>query len=243
MAAGASRSAVSDPRPETPRTREIRLEVLRTARLALLEAEGSSEGGPVTEAWYLLHGYRQLARRLLRRFGPLAAPHRLVVAPEGLSRFYLDTPDRAHGEQDAVGASWMTREDRELEIRDYVRYLDRSAAALEGRAPLSRTVLGFSQGAHTAARWAVMGRSAPARLVLWGAGLPSDLPADAPEVLRGVEVVLVRGETDGLRHRGAEEREEAWLEAAGLPYRVMTHPGGHEISPQVLARLTKPANS
>jgi predicted esterase len=232
---------MSEPGPGTSRTREIRLEVLRTARLALLEADGPPEGAPVTEAWYLLHGYRQLARRLLRRFGSLAAPHRLVVAPEGLSRFYLDAPDRVHGQQDPVGASWMTREDREMEIRDYLRYLDRTAATLEGGASLARTVLGFSQGAHTAARWAVMGRWTPDRLVLWGAGFPSDLPADAPERLRGVEIVLVRGETDGLRRRDEEEREEAWLAAAALPCQVMTHSGGHEISPQVLARLTKPS--
>jgi predicted esterase len=219
------------------RTREVHLEVLRTARVALLEASGPPEGAAVTEAWYLLHGYRQLARRLLRRFGPLAAPHRLIAAPEGLSRFYLDAPDRPHGGRDPVGASWMTREDRSLEIRDYLRYLDRTSMALEGGRAVLRTVLGFSQGAHTAARWAVMGRSPPGRLILWGAGLPSDLPAHASAALGGVDIVLVRGDGDGLRRREEEEREEAWLAEVGLPYRVMTHPGSHEISPEVLSRL------
>jgi predicted esterase len=227
-------------RPEKDGIREVRLEVLRTARVALLESDRPREDPPVTEAWYLLHGYRQLARRLVRRFGPLAAPHRLVVAPEGLSRFYLDAPDRPHGQRDAVGASWMTREDREPEILDYLRYLDRTGVTLEGGRSVRRTVLGFSQGAHTAARWAVMGRSPPHRLVLWGAGFPRDLPAYAPERLRATGIVLVRGETDGLRRRVEEEQDEAWLEAEGLPYRVMTHPGGHEISPEVLSRLMEP---
>jgi predicted esterase len=222
---------------EGSRTREVHLEVLRTARVALLEANGTPEGAAVTEAWYLLHGYRQLARRLLRRFGPLAAPHRLVAAPEGLSRFYLDAPDRPHGGRDPVGASWMTREDRSVEIRDYLRYLDRTSVALEGGRAVLRTVLGFSQGAHTAARWAVMGRSPPDRLVLWGAGFPSDLPADASTALRGVDIVLVRGDADGLRRSEEEERDEAWLAAEGLSWRAMTHPGGHEISPEVLSRL------
>jgi predicted esterase len=237
VGAGAPRGPMRGDGAEGSRTREVHLEVLRTARVALLEAKGPTEGGAITEAWYLLHGYRQLARRLLRRFGPLAAPHRLVAAPEGLSRFYLDAPDRAHGERDPVGASWMTREDRSAEIRDYLRYLDRTSVALEGGRAVRRTVLGFSQGAHTAARWAVMGRSRADRLVLWGAGFPSDLPDGASAALGGVEIVLVRGDSDGLRRREEEEREEAWLAAEGLSWRVMTHPGGHEISPEVLSGL------
>lgn len=218
------------------RVREVHLEVLRTARVALLETEASG-GRPPGEVWYLLHGYRQLARRLLRRFGSLAADDRLVVAPEGLSRFYLDAPDRPHGAKDPIGASWMTREDREMEIRDYVRYLDRTAATLEGTAGVHRTVLGFSQGAHTAVRWALLGGAPPSRLVLWGAGFPADLPAEAPDRLREMEVVLVRGERDRLRRPEEEEREEAWLEASGVPWRVLDHPGEHEITPEALERL------
>ena len=37
--------------------------------------------------------------------------------PEGLSRFYLDDPRKRHGPDAPIGASWMTREDREHEIR------------------------------------------------------------------------------------------------------------------------------
>jgi predicted esterase len=223
--------------------REVPLEVLRTARIAVLGPK-EDPPGPLREFWYVLHGYRQLARRMLRRFRTVASADRLVVAPEGLSRFYLDAPGRPHGTRDAIGASWMTREDREAEIRDYVRYLDRVAVVLEDRHPGSgdgppeRTVLGFSQGAHTAARWAVMGRVPPTRLVLWGAGFPGDLPPGAAETLQDVEILLVRGDGDGLRQTREEEREEAWLGDAGLPYSVLTHPGGHEIEPGVLARLS-----
>jgi predicted esterase len=222
--------------------REVPLEVLRTARIAVLGPEEDAPR-PLREVWYVLHGYRQLARRMLRRFRSVVTADRMVVAPEGLSRFYLDAPDRPHGARDAIGASWMTREDREAEIRDYVRYLDRAAAVLEGGhpgggdGPPERTVLGFSQGAHTAARWAALGRVPPARLVLWGAGFPGDLPPGAAEALQGVEIILVRGEDDGLRQPREEEREEAWLEGSGLPCSILTHPGGHEIDPGILAEL------
>src|SRR2546425_6931053 len=72
------------------------------------------------DVWLVCHGYGQLASRFLERFRPLEAERRCIVAPEGLSRFYLtDSPAERR-----VGASWMTREDRLHEIDDYVRYLD-----------------------------------------------------------------------------------------------------------------------
>ena len=46
------------------------------------------------------------------------------MAPEALSRFYADVTPGRHGPTSTVGATWMTREDRENEIRDYVAYLD-----------------------------------------------------------------------------------------------------------------------
>jgi predicted esterase len=223
--------------------RETHLEVLRTARVALLGGAGApgtpAAGGAPEEVWYVLHGYRQLARRLLRRFRSVAAPRRLVAAPEGLSRFYLDAPDRPHGARDPVGASWMTREDREAEIRDYLRYLDRTAIALERGGTPRRTVLGFSQGAHTAARWAAMGRAPPDRLILWGAGFPTDLPAGAPGRLGEMDVILVRGDEDDLRSRDGEVRDEAWLSREGVPFRILRHPGGHEIAPELLERILR----
>src|SRR5687767_2104602 len=68
--------------------------------------------GPVREVWLACHGYGQLAGRFLAGLDAVRAPGRLLVAPEGLSRFYVD--DR----HERVGASWMTREAREDEIDD-----------------------------------------------------------------------------------------------------------------------------
>ena len=93
-------------------------------RTARYWSVGGDVGQP-GECWVVLHGYQQLARRFLRRFEPVAGDHRRVVAPEGLSRFYSDPRPGRHGRTSPVGASWMTREDREHEIRDYVAYLDR----------------------------------------------------------------------------------------------------------------------
>ena len=137
---------------------ERHIRVTKTARYFSLGAPGPG----VQQLWVVCHGYRQLAKRFLRRFHPLDDETRLIVAPEGFSRFYLDDGTRQHGKDDPIGSSWMTREDRENEIRDYIAFLDRvldETTRSLGGGPESLTVLGFSQGVHTVCRWVVAGTS------------------------------------------------------------------------------------
>ena len=229
---------MSRPAPPRPPLREASLETLRTARVWYLGGEGPGEPA---EIWYLLHGYGERADRFLERFRPLASPDRLLVAPEGLSRFYLTRGGKAgHSAGDRVGASWMTRLARDAEIRDYVRYLDLVARRTEegrrGEEP-ARTVLGFSQGVHTAARWVCLGGLRAARLILWGASLPGDLPDGAARRLSATRLILVRGREDRVRRPGAEEAEERWLGRAGIDWTARTHAGGHEIAPSLLRAI------
>jgi len=226
-----------DPRTkETVRPRESHIQVARTARYWSLDEETPGEA---RELWYVLHGYRQLARRFMRRFAPVHDGRRRIVAPEGLSRFYLGREEGRHGPASAVGATWMTREDRLHEIQDYVGYLDRlheTVAPEAGEPPV--TVLGFSQGVATASRWVVQGGVRPTRLVAWGDTLPPDLDMEtAARRLEGVDVVLVRGSRDRAvgKERAAREREA--LEATGIRYRVLSYEGGHDVYPAPLRAL------
>src|SRR6266702_1932697 len=67
---------------------EHHLSVARTARYFTL---GSPRG--VAEVWFACHGYGQLAGRFLEKLRALDDGRRYLVAPEGLSRFYLsDSP-------------------------------------------------------------------------------------------------------------------------------------------------------
>ncbi len=216
--------------------RESRLETLRTARVFFLGGGALLDSG---EVWYVLHGYGQSARRFLARFSSIASPTRLIVAPEGLSRFYLAKRDSATEHAEKVGASWMTRDGREIEIEDYLRYLNRVALLAEqGVSGATRTLLGFSQGAHTAARWAIRGKAQPDRLILWGGGLPADLPDNAASRLQDARVVLVRGKEDALRRPDDEQREDEWLRKNRIRYRIQMHSTGHSIVPEVLDGLT-----
>ncbi|MEX2467750.1 MAG: phospholipase [Gemmatimonadota bacterium] len=221
---------MSDPKPTG--AAEHHIEVPRTARYLTLGPSSTSD------VWIVLHGYGQLARRFLRRFTPIDDGTRSIVAPEGASRFYVGNDPGRHGPRSVVGATWMTREDRETEIRDYVRYLDLLGARVVDGAPRV-TVLGFSQGVATAARWATLGRVRPARLVLWGDFLPPDLDLDlARERWRNTDVVLVRGDDDGaLRSEELAAEENARMDSAGLRVRTVRYPGGHDIHEETLVRL------
>ena len=219
--------------------REAHLVVPRTARYHLL-----GEASPaVRELWVVLHGYGQLARRFLRHFAPVASPARLVVAPEALSRFYVAS-DVARHAQAHVGATWMTREDRLAEIDDYVRYLDLLAAHLRASLPAGAAlhVVGFSQGAATAARWAALGTASLHRLVLWGGALPDDLDLTAHHArLAGARLTLVNGDADRFRPPDAVAADRERLRAHDVPFVAHAFAGGHEIDAALLARLAADA--
>ncbi|MGH7675513.1 MAG: alpha/beta hydrolase [Gemmatimonadales bacterium] len=204
----------------------------RTARYLTL----GDPGPAIREVWFVLHGYGQLAARFLRAFAPLDDGSRLIVAPEGLSRFYVDP---AHRER--VGSSWMTREDRLHEIADYVRYLDAVAAeVLEWVHPRTVRVhvLGFSQGTATACRWSALGTAHVHRLVLWGGEVPPDLDLGAARGrLAPLEPVLVAGSRDELITPKIRARDEERLRAAAIPFRVVSFDGGHELNDAVLRQL------
>jgi len=212
---------------------ERHLEVTRTARYCTL-GEGTA---PHEDVWFVLHGYKQLARRFLRRFVPLDDGTRLIVAPEALSRFYVSDEPGRHGPASVVGATWMTREERDSEIRDYVAYLDRLAAAVL-RGDERVTVLGFSQGVATAARWVTYGSLRPARIVAWADVLPPDLDlARAAAALADTELVLVRGRSDRSVGEERAREEVARLTAARIAYRAVAYDGGHDIDAETLGAL------
>ena len=135
----------------------------------------------------------------------------------------------------------MTREDRDHEIADYVRYLDTLAdeisADLKNQARV--TVLGFSQGVATACRWVTQGRIRPRRLILWGDFLPPDLDQErARTTLSDTEWVTVRGVRDPALHDPGLERAEAErLGSAGLTVRRVVYEGSHDIDQMVLQNL------
>lgn len=217
---------------------EHALSVYRTARYFLL----GDPSGPIEEVWLACHGYGQHPAYFLRHFRAVEAPHRLIVAPEGLSRFYLERSGEAHRR---VGASWMTREAREAEIDDYVRLLDTVYADVLTRAGLTHsrlTAFGFSQGGATITRWLahspMLGAPPADRLVLWGSVLPHDLDlAAARSWLDTVALAFVVGDTDEWATPARIAAQEALLDEHTIPFRTVRFAGGHTLDADTLVSL------
>lgn len=218
--------------------KEYRVVTPRTARYFVL----GDPGGDVGELWFVCHGYGQLGAYFIRKFEVIASAGRLIVAPEALSRFYLEDPQGGRARA-RVGASWMTREDRLCEIEDYVSYLDRVHDEVQDRLGNRGTrvvALGFSQGAATVARWAAMGRAPVHRLILWGDRLPPDLDLETyADRGRALQWVFVSGERDPYWPPQVVRQEALRLERWGIPYQVIEFNGGHELDEAVLRSLVE----
>lgn len=218
---------------------EKHIAVRRTARFQL---EGTPGPG-INDVWFACHGYGQLAADFVREFETVATPERLIVVPEALSRFYTPAADGFHGADTPVGATWMTREDREAEIDDYVAYLDALYAEIfrtMDRDQVTVTVLGFSQGGATAHRWLTRGRVRADRLIMWGSLLASDSDlTSAASFFREVQLQIVYGTRDKFADTGTIADYEKLLTSNDIPYHLTTFNGGHRMDRETLRDLSE----
>lgn len=199
---------------------------------------------PVTDTteqvWFVLHGYGQLARYFLRKFDSILSDKITIVAPEGLSRFYLEPVTGTGRKNNRVGATWMTRENREMDIRNYIRYLNAVYREVVGDRHLPVTILGFSQGAATASRWALDHSIRFDRLILWAGVFPPDMNFDTGNaVLKEKQVMFVYGNQDIFITPERLEEMNALVSRLQLQVRSVTFDGGHDITPEALQRIVK----
>jgi predicted esterase len=211
---------------------ERHLTIARTARYQQL-----GEPSPETRrVWFVCHGYGQLAAYFIRHFAFLTDvdPATVVIAPEGLSRFYLS------GNGGRVGASWMTRDDRLHEIEDHVNFLNQLAATVLSQCPpnVHVTVLGFSQGTATVGRWLAQAVFRPAHLILWAGGFPDDLaPATAQQLLQGLPLSTVIGSDDEYISIAQATRQHQQLGQFGAKTQLFTFDGKHELNRTTLEKV------
>lgn len=205
-------------------------QVSRTAE-AVFSREPAAE---VHRVWLLLHGYGQLARYFMRHFEPFFSDGQLFVAPEGLSHFYTE------GTSGRVGASWMTKHEREREIGDIAGWLNllqqNVASAIHPQAEWN--VLAFSQGCAVALRWLYTSQLKPAKVVLWGGTLPHDIALPQQQAwLNATELHLVNGTEDPYLKNVDLTDVRRVFDARHIRYHWHTFAGGHQLNRDVLQTI------
>jgi predicted esterase len=206
--------------------------VERTARYQTL-----GELSPKTKTiWFALHGYGQLAKFFIRKFNGIMDEETFIVAPEGISRFYLDN------KYDRIGASWITREHRDLEADEYIEFLnsvyDKITQDIDVQ-NITINILGFSQGCATVCRWLNDGHISCKKLVLW-AGFFTNGITDmiSPKKLEETETYYVYGEQDEFLVKYPEISEafrsqmKEDIEPTVIPFE-----GTHRVDEKVLKEL------
>jgi len=205
--------------------------VPKTARYFVLGEPGEQ----ITTVWFVCHGYGQLASYFIRNFEALQNAHTLVIAPEGLHRFYWE---RFSGR---VVASWMTKEDREEDIIDYVNYLDLvyQQVMQSLNAPhVKVTVLGFSQGTSTVCRWIASGKASIHNLILWAGSLPQDMEFSGAIFNRLNTYFLVGDADEFIKEAQVKETEHLFL-SKGMAVELIRYQGKHEIDENTLLAVSE----
>ena len=210
---------------------EHHLQVKRTARYFTLGTLNKH----TKQIWFVLHGYGQLAQFFIKKFDILNDSQTVIVAPEALSRFYLQ------GVSGRVGATWMTKEERAYEIDDYIFYLNQLYDTLLEERNLDDiqiNMLGFSQGNATLLRWLNNDHVRYDRVVIW-AGFFGNGVADVidPAKLSNVPTTLVYGTQDEYLVQVDLAKYEADIKASIPHLEVVTFEGKHTIDPEVLKNL------
>jgi predicted esterase len=185
--------------------------------------------------WFVIHGYGQLAEYFIKKFKVLDDGKTVIVAPEALSKYYLKEFSGR------VGATWMTKYERDSEITDYINYLNHLYETVLQGFDVNRlkiNILGFSQGTATVARWCMNKTIKFDRLILWagyfGNGIQDVID---PIKLKNKEVVLCYGKEDEFLVKINIQQYEKDIQKVISHVQIHTFDGGHNIDEELLLKI------
>lgn len=176
---------------------------------------------------YVFHGYGQLAAFFIRKFHSLSEDY-FIVAPEGMHRFYTK------GTSGRVGASWMTSEDREIDIHDNLNWLDQLDTEITHKYSFEEKILlGFSQGGSTALRQHFYGSFKAKHLIIWASSFPPEMESFIEnDIKKTFSRYFVIGEKDEFC--SGEEQHKLIQLFTSKGFKTIRYEGNHDISNMTL---------
>ncbi|MFT5386868.1 MAG: putative esterase [Saprospiraceae bacterium] len=191
-------------------------------------------GPQIKNLWIVCHGYGQLASRVIQKFSEMDDGSTLIIAPEGLSRFYWQ------GLTGRVAASWMTSMDRLEEIAEYTRFIKKLYDQYTSQLPadINITLFGFSQGCATQCRWLMREFPKFDNLVLWAGRLPEDLDYRPYEAyFASKDVYVVYGKEDEFLTPEFVDWQVNFAKEQKIKYQTIIFDGKHVIDQEELMKL------
>ena len=194
-------------------------------------------GNDTSIVWVVLHGYGMLSEFFIQKFKKLENKNTLILAPEALNRFYIDT------NYGRVGASWMTKDERQDDIKENIKYLNSLMDQIIkeiGHNRFKINVLGFSQGGATACRWLFKSGLKFENLIMWAGDIPKDTLTEENRLKwSNMNTHLVMGKKDELINEEMKAKFLKLVTDYKLDYKLTLYDGDHRIYPDVLMELIK----
>lgn len=179
--------------------------------------------------WVVFHGYGQLATYFIKKFEGLDPEKNFIIAPQGLSKYYLE------GVYGRVGASWMTKEDRLTEIKNQYRYIDSVLSAYD-ISTKKLVYFGFSQGTATMGRYAAHAKIPFDQMIIWAGTFPPDTDPKDWKYLTGNEGIhyFTSKEDIYFKDEMIEQQNTVVETALGRNPELHWYDGGHKVIPQIV---------
>jgi predicted esterase len=208
------------------------IETTKTARYYTLGNVNSE----TKNIWMILHGYAQQGETFIQQFKNFAEQGDYIVAPEGLSKFYTK------GLLGAVGASWMTKEDRENEIKDNIKYLeklyDAEIASINNNATIH--LLGFSQGASTLTRFISFKNPKLQHIWVCAGDIPTDIHwENFKHITDNATLHILLGKQDPLIAPEKVVELSERLQQNKIKFALHEFDGAHEMNMDILANYRR----
>ena len=190
----------------------------------------------IKKVWMVFHGYAMLSEFFIKKFEILNDGETLIIAPEALNRFYI-TEDFSR-----VGASWMTKLEREndiIENNQYIESLFQKVTKDIGHSNFQLNVLGFSQGSATACRWIFSANNKVNNFIVWAGDIPKDsLTAENKSKWNSLNIFLVFGTKDPLITTDLSLKFQKRISEYKLNFDLVEYDGDHRIFPKVLKEVS-----
>ena len=185
--------------------------------------------------WIVLHGYGMLSEFFIKKFECILNEKTVVIAPEGSNRFYLNN------NYSRVGASWMTKVDKEKDIEDNISFIETLYTKIVddiGHNNFKLKTLGFSQGGATLVRWIMSSSLKVDSLILWGSDIPKDsLITQNKSRWSSMNIKIVIGKKDEYISDENKKKVIDAVNSYGLSYKLIEYDGPHKIIESELIKL------
>ena len=185
--------------------------------------------------WISCHGYGQLGEFFMKKLEPFAELGHYGIVLQGLHKFYYT--------EQRVGASWMTKHDREVDLENQQTYFKRVIETEYGDLDLSKVkvnLLGFSQGVSAIARLLFHLQLPCDNLVFWAGGFPPELPGSDISFLKDhYKLIVAIGDKDQYYNEENYLKNLNYIrETFKREPEVHIYPGRHTVDTKLLKKLT-----